>query len=87
MRCLQGALYWRYENDVLDHGYPKVIETGFDGLRGHITAALSVPQYQRRRESVYFFKRGDALLQCQALKKTIDYCLALFSFLIIFVLL
>uniref|UniRef100_A0A4W6CXH3 SMB domain-containing protein n=1 Tax=Lates calcarifer TaxID=8187 RepID=A0A4W6CXH3_LATCA len=54
----KGAQYWRFENDVLDPGYPKVIETGFDGLRGHITAALSVPQYQRRRESVYFFKRG-----------------------------
>ncbi|KAM8745527.1 proteoglycan 4b [Acanthopagrus schlegelii] len=54
----KGPQYWRFENDVLDSGYPKVIETGFDGLRGHITAALSVPQYQRRKESVYFFKRG-----------------------------
>ncbi|XP_044055124.1 proteoglycan 4b isoform X2 [Siniperca chuatsi] len=54
----RGAQYWRFENDVLDPDYPKVIQTGFDGLRGHITAALSVPQYQRRRESVYFFKRG-----------------------------
>ncbi|XP_028258743.1 proteoglycan 4b isoform X2 [Parambassis ranga] len=54
----KGGQYWRFENDVLDPGYPKVVETGFDGLRGHITAALSVPQYQRRRESVYFFKRG-----------------------------
>ncbi|XP_070765717.1 proteoglycan 4b [Enoplosus armatus] len=55
---LKGRQYWRFENDVLDPNYPKVIETGFDGLRGHITAALSVPQYQSRRESVYFFKRG-----------------------------
>ncbi|KAM7011948.1 proteoglycan 4b [Tautogolabrus adspersus] len=54
----RGPQYWRFENDVLDSGYPRVIETGFNGLRGHITAALSVPQYQRRRESVYFFKRG-----------------------------
>ncbi|KAM7409721.1 hypothetical protein PAMA_001285 [Pampus argenteus] len=54
----KGAQYWRYENNVLDQGYPKVIQTGFDGLQGHITAALSVPQYRRRRESVYFFKRG-----------------------------
>lgn len=57
----KGTQYWRYENDVLDTGYPKVIETGFDGLRGHITAALSVPQYQRRTESVYFFKRGGSV--------------------------
>lgn len=54
----KGSHYWRFENDVLDPGYPMAVETGFDGLRGHITAALSVPQYQRRRESVYFFKRG-----------------------------
>ncbi|KAM9848866.1 proteoglycan 4b [Aulostomus maculatus] len=54
----RGGRYWRFENDVLDPGYPKLVSTGFDGLRGHITAALSVPQYHRRRESVYFFKRG-----------------------------
>lgn len=62
MLSLQGSQYWRFENDVLDPNYPKVIETGFDGLRGHITAALSVPQYQTRRESVYFFKRGDEMM-------------------------
>ncbi|RVE73516.1 hypothetical protein OJAV_G00032130 [Oryzias javanicus] len=54
----KGSRYWRYDNDVLEAGYPKVIKTGFDGLRGHITAALSVPQYRTRRESVFFFKRG-----------------------------
>ncbi|CAB1423691.1 unnamed protein product [Pleuronectes platessa] len=54
----KGSQYWRFDNDALDSGYPKVINTGFDGLRGHITAALSVPQFNRRRESVYFFKRG-----------------------------
>ena len=55
----KGSLYWRFHNDVVDPGYPKLIHRGFDGLRGHITAALSVPQYQSRGESVYFFKRGD----------------------------
>ncbi|KAM3619210.1 uncharacterized protein V6R79_004682 [Siganus canaliculatus] len=55
---LKGTRYWRFENAVLDTGYPKVIRTGFDGLRGHITAALSVPQHQTRTEAVYFFKRG-----------------------------
>ncbi|XP_022066195.2 proteoglycan 4b isoform X1 [Acanthochromis polyacanthus] len=54
----KGNQYWRFENDALDPGYPKAVSTGFDGLRGHITAALSVPQHQTRRESVYFFKRG-----------------------------
>ncbi|KAM4629878.1 proteoglycan 4b [Polymixia lowei] len=55
---LKGSQYWRFNNDLVDPGYPKLIQTGFDGLRGHITAALSVPQYQSRKESVYFFKRG-----------------------------
>ncbi|XP_068174895.1 proteoglycan 4b [Antennarius striatus] len=54
----KGDHYWRYENAILDAGYPKLIQTGFDGLRGQITAALSVPQYRMRKESVYFFKRG-----------------------------
>ncbi|CAN9500307.1 unnamed protein product [Ophioblennius macclurei] len=54
----KGGKYWRYENDVLDTGYPRAVQTGFDGLQGHITGALSVPQYQSRGESVYFFKRG-----------------------------
>nr|XP_057928880.1 proteoglycan 4b isoform X2 [Doryrhamphus excisus] len=55
---MKGNQYWRFENDHLDQGYPKAVETGFDGLRGHVTAALSVPEYRRRTESVYFFKRG-----------------------------
>lgn len=54
----KGSQYWRFDNDVVDPGYPKLIRTGFDGLQGQITAALSVPEYRRRRESVYFFKRG-----------------------------
>ncbi|XP_034386062.1 proteoglycan 4b isoform X2 [Cyclopterus lumpus] len=57
----KGSQYWRFENDALDGNYPKAIEAGFDGLRGQITAALSVPQFQRRRESVYFFKRGGSV--------------------------
>ncbi|XP_017275999.1 proteoglycan 4b [Kryptolebias marmoratus] len=54
----KAGKYWRFENDVLDAGYPKVIKRGFNGLQGQITAALTVPQYQSRKESVYFFKRG-----------------------------
>ncbi|KAK9519562.1 hypothetical protein VZT92_022285 [Zoarces viviparus] len=57
----KGSQYWRFENALLDPTYPKAIQVGFDGLRGQITAALSVPQYQRRRESVYFFKRGGSV--------------------------
>ncbi|KAM9479368.1 uncharacterized protein ACWYII_006592 isoform 1-T1 [Salvelinus alpinus] len=54
----KGSNYWRFENGMMEPGYPKLIRVGFDGLQGQITAALSVPEYRKRRESVYFFKRG-----------------------------
>uniref|UniRef100_A0A673Y5P2 Proteoglycan 4b n=1 Tax=Salmo trutta TaxID=8032 RepID=A0A673Y5P2_SALTR len=54
----KGCNYWRFENGMMEPGYPKLIRVGFDGLQGQITAALSVPEYRKRRESVYFFKRG-----------------------------
>ncbi|XP_061884314.1 proteoglycan 4-like isoform X1 [Entelurus aequoreus] len=54
----KGNQYWRFQNDQLEQGYPKAVEAGFDGLRGHVTAALSVPEYRKRTEAVYFFKRG-----------------------------
>ncbi|XP_038855534.1 proteoglycan 4-like [Salvelinus namaycush] len=54
----KGDNYWRFENSMMDMGFPKQISVGFNGLQGQITAALSVPEYRKRRESVYFFKRG-----------------------------
>ncbi|XP_029542331.1 proteoglycan 4-like isoform X1 [Oncorhynchus nerka] len=54
----KGANYWRFENSMMDMGFPKLISVGFNGLRGQITAALSVPEYRKRKESVYFFKGG-----------------------------
>uniref|UniRef100_A0A673VVR3 Proteoglycan 4-like n=1 Tax=Salmo trutta TaxID=8032 RepID=A0A673VVR3_SALTR len=54
----KGASYWRFENSMMDMGFPKLISVGFNGLQGQITAALSVPEYRKRKESVYFFKRG-----------------------------
>ncbi|XP_072527095.1 proteoglycan 4b [Salminus brasiliensis] len=53
----KGNDYWRFENDVMDPGFPKPVSAGF-GLGGQITAALSMPQYRSRKESVFFFKRG-----------------------------
>nr|XP_015210531.1 PREDICTED: proteoglycan 4 [Lepisosteus oculatus] len=50
--------YWRFDNGVMDRGYPKLISKGFGGMSGRITAALSVPAFGKRREAVYFFKRG-----------------------------
>ncbi|XP_051581079.1 proteoglycan 4b isoform X2 [Myxocyprinus asiaticus] len=53
----KGNNYWRFENDIMDPGFPKPISQGF-GRLGHITAALSIPEYRSRKESVIFFKRG-----------------------------
>lgn len=64
---VQGPQYWRFENGMVDQGYPKLVSTGFDGLQGQITAALSVPEYRRRGEAVYFFKSGKRAEQCLVL--------------------
>ncbi|XP_043074931.1 proteoglycan 4b isoform X2 [Puntigrus tetrazona] len=53
----KGRNYWRFENGMMDPGFPKPISQGF-GQIGHITAALSIPEYRSRKESVIFFKRG-----------------------------
>ncbi|KAJ8384497.1 hypothetical protein AAFF_G00204120 [Aldrovandia affinis] len=65
----KGNNYWRFQNDVIDQGYPKDISVGFDKLAGKITAALSLPAFRRRREAVYFFKRG-GLVQKYSYKPT-----------------
>ncbi|TRY98905.1 hypothetical protein DNTS_026561 [Danionella cerebrum] len=53
----KGKNYWRFENGAMDPGFPKPISQGF-GQIGHITAALSIPAYRSRKESVIFFRRG-----------------------------
>ncbi|GAA6066042.1 proteoglycan 4b isoform X1 [Tachysurus ichikawai] len=53
----RGDKYWRFENDIMDAGFPRPISEGF-GLSGQVVAALSMPQYRSRRESVLFFKTG-----------------------------
>ncbi|KAJ1172191.1 hypothetical protein NDU88_004041, partial [Pleurodeles waltl] len=52
----KDSSYWRFTNDVMDRGYPKLISKGFGGLSGKTTAVLSVASYKKRTESVYFFK-------------------------------
>ncbi|XP_048845952.1 proteoglycan 4a [Brienomyrus brachyistius] len=54
---IKGNNYWRFENGVMDPGYPKTLSVEFNGLSGKITAALSVPATRRRPESIYFFKK------------------------------
>ncbi|XP_007436996.2 proteoglycan 4, partial [Python bivittatus] len=58
-----GPQYWRFTNDIMDVGYPKLILKGFGGLNGKIMGALSVAPYRRRPESVYFFKEGGNVQQ------------------------
>uniref|UniRef100_H9G5L5 SMB domain-containing protein n=1 Tax=Anolis carolinensis TaxID=28377 RepID=H9G5L5_ANOCA len=59
----KDSQYWRFTNDVMDVGYPKLIIKGFGGLSGRITGALSVANHKNRPESVYFFKKGGNLQQ------------------------
>ncbi|XP_070604657.1 proteoglycan 4 [Erythrolamprus reginae] len=59
----KGAQYWRFTNDVMDTGYPKLIIKGFGGLNGKITGSLSVAHYRSRPESVHFFKEGGNVQQ------------------------
>ncbi|XP_041134206.1 proteoglycan 4-like isoform X2 [Polyodon spathula] len=54
----KGNNYWRFENGGMEPGYPKLISNGFGGIKGRITAVLSVSSTRRRPESVYFFKQG-----------------------------
>ncbi|XP_060545571.1 proteoglycan 4 [Pantherophis guttatus] len=59
----KGPQYWRFTNDVMDTGYPKLIVKGFGGLNGKIMGALSVAPYRSRPESVHFFKEGGNVQQ------------------------
>ncbi|XP_041063740.1 proteoglycan 4b [Carcharodon carcharias] len=54
----KGEQYWRFQNGVMDRGYPQSIAIGFAGLNGKIRTALSVAAYKNRPETVYFFKNG-----------------------------
>lgn len=42
---------------MMDTGFPRPIREGF-GLGGQMVAALSMPAYRSRKESVLFFKKG-----------------------------
>ncbi|RXN06306.1 proteoglycan 4-like isoform X3 [Labeo rohita] len=65
----KGKNYWRFENGVMDPGFPKPITQGF-GQIDHITAALSIPEYRSRKESVIFFRRAAALGQVITISRT-----------------
>ncbi|XP_023144552.1 vitronectin b [Amphiprion ocellaris] len=53
----KGNQYWRFDGDVLDEDYPRLISVGFDGIPNDVDAAFAVPAPSHRgREKAYFFK-------------------------------
>lgn len=70
----KDSQYWRFTNDVMDAGYPKLIVKGFGGLTGKIVAALSIAKYKDRPESVYFFKRGGNIQQYTYKQEPVKKC-------------
>ncbi|XP_028938574.1 vitronectin [Ornithorhynchus anatinus] len=53
----QGSQYWRFEDGILDEGYPRNISEGFQNIPDDLDAALALPARSfSGRERVYFFK-------------------------------
>lgn len=56
-RTPQGSQYWRFDDGVLDPGYPRDISEGFEGIPNNIDAAFALPAHSYHgNERVYFFK-------------------------------
>ncbi|KAM9801520.1 vitronectin a [Neosynchiropus ocellatus] len=55
----KGGMYWRFDDGVLDDGYPRNISVGFEKIPDDVDAAFALPAAgYRGKEKVYFFK-GD----------------------------
>ncbi|KAL6047577.1 hypothetical protein STEG23_007688 [Scotinomys teguina] len=53
----KGSQYWRFEDGILDPGYPQNISEGFIGIPDNVDAAFALPAHRYNgRERVYFFK-------------------------------
>uniref|UniRef100_G3TMX5 Vitronectin n=1 Tax=Loxodonta africana TaxID=9785 RepID=G3TMX5_LOXAF len=52
----KGSQYWRYEDGVLDAGYPRNISGGFKGIPDNVDAALALPAHSYSGRERYFFK-------------------------------
>ncbi|XP_044532198.1 vitronectin isoform X1 [Gracilinanus agilis] len=53
----KGSLYWRFEDGILDSGYPRNISDGFKNIPDDIDAAVALPAHSYSgRERAYFFK-------------------------------
>ncbi|XP_053729510.1 vitronectin-like isoform X2 [Synchiropus splendidus] len=55
----KGSTYWRFDDGVLEGGYPRNISVGFQRIPDHVDAAFALPAAgYGSKEKVYFFK-GD----------------------------
>lgn len=63
---LQGDMVWRLDGSMMmEPGYPKPLTSEFPGLRGRISAALTVPATGSTLEAVFFFKNGKKKDTCK----------------------
>ncbi|XP_078082030.1 vitronectin a [Mustelus asterias] len=55
--ALQGDSYWRFNNGMLEDGFPALIKNGFPGIPNNTDASLAVPASNiDGNERAYFFK-------------------------------
>ncbi|KAM5129561.1 matrix metalloproteinase-18-like [Mantella aurantiaca] len=59
----KGTKYWKYENNKLEPGYPKLIKEGFPGIPNNVDAAFTQPAIVAKggkiiREERMFFIKG-----------------------------
>ncbi|XP_073465837.1 matrix metalloproteinase-18-like isoform X2 [Aquarana catesbeiana] len=59
----KGTKYWKYENDKIEPGYPKLIKEGFPGIPNNVDAAFTQPAIVAKggkviREERIFFIKG-----------------------------
>ncbi|XP_055513705.1 vitronectin-like isoform X2 [Leucoraja erinacea] len=53
----KGMMYWRFNNGIMEDGFPRPIKDGFPGIPTHLDAALAIAASGiRGKERVYFFK-------------------------------
>ena len=62
----QGRRYWRFEDGVLDEGYPREISVGFDKVPDYVDAAFALPSPAHHEKEKVFFFRGNKTKQSPA---------------------
>lgn len=53
----KGMMYWRFNDGIMEEGFPRPIKDGFPGIPTQLDAALAIPASGiHGKEQVYFFK-------------------------------